>query len=143
MLGKRLRGGEVIELRSDLGGGKTTFVRGLVRGIGSKDIVSSPTFTLSKIYKLKDLIIYHYDLYRLDDPGILANQLAEALDDEKAVTVIEWGEVVEDVLPKDRFIIKFELTKKDSEQRHITIQYPEAKRKVMTELESEWPEVKP
>lgn len=50
-MGKRLRGSEVIELVSDLGGGKTTFVRGLARGLGSTDKVSSPTFTISQVYK--------------------------------------------------------------------------------------------
>lgn len=143
MLGKRLCGGEVIELRSDLGGGKTTFVRGLARGVGSKDNVTSPTFTLNKIYTGKNLKIYHYDFYRLDDPGILTDQLVEALGDEKAVTVIEWGDVVKEVLPAERFIIKFELTEKNSDARRITIQYPKVKRKVMTRVESEWPEVKP
>ena len=49
-IGKRLRGGEMIELVSDLGGGKTTFTRGLARGAGSSDVVSSPTFTISKVY---------------------------------------------------------------------------------------------
>lgn len=143
MLGKRLRGGEVIELRSDLGGGKTTFARGLVRGAGSKDHVASPTFTLNKVYTCNNLKIYHYDFYRLDKPGILSDQLTEALDNEKNIVIIEWGDVVEAVLPKDRFIIKFELTGKNSEQRQITIQYPKSKQKVITQLKSEWPEVEP
>jgi tRNA threonylcarbamoyladenosine biosynthesis protein TsaE len=50
LIGARLRGGEVIELVSDLGGGKTTFTRGLADGAGSKDIVASPTFIVSKVY---------------------------------------------------------------------------------------------
>src|SRR4051812_18557733 len=79
LLGSRLDGSEVIELRSDLGGGKTTFVRGLIRGTGSKDHVVSPTFTLSRIYQTKDFQIHHFDFYRLNDPGILADQLAESI----------------------------------------------------------------
>jgi len=62
---------EIIELRSDLGGGKTTFTQGLAAGAGSKDAVSSPTFTLKKIYRAGELHIYHYDFYRLNEPGIL------------------------------------------------------------------------
>jgi len=81
LLGRRLRGGEVLELRSDLGGGKTTFVRGLVRGAGCHDRVSSPTFTLSRVYKSKDFEIHHFDFYRLQDPGLVANELAEVVGD--------------------------------------------------------------
>jgi len=64
-IGRRLTGGEVIELVSDLGGGKTTFVRGLARGLGSADVVSSPTFTVSKVYKADKLELHHFDFYRL------------------------------------------------------------------------------
>src|SRR5205809_5112570 len=77
LLGSQLSAGDVIELRSDLGGGKTTFVRGLVRGGGSRERVSSPTFTLSRLYKAKNFEIQHFDFYRLDRPGVLEDQLAE------------------------------------------------------------------
>src|SRR5690348_16076202 len=106
LLGSRLRGGEVIELRSDLGGGKTTFVRGLVRGAGSRDRVSSPTFTLSRIYNAKKFEIHHFDFYRLSDPGILADQLAEAVQGDNVV-IIEWAGIVKNVLPEDRVSIEF------------------------------------
>src|SRR3989344_4645507 len=89
LLGRLLKSPEVIELRSDLGGGKTTFVRGLARGLGSNDTVSSPTFTLSKIYKVKNgLEIHHFDFYRLSDAGIMADQLAESLEDPKVITIV-------------------------------------------------------
>src|SRR5476649_1957023 len=76
-VGHRMRGGETIELISDLGGGKTTFVRGLARGFGSKDHVTSPSFALSNQYSSRDLVMYHFDFYRLDDVGIIASELAE------------------------------------------------------------------
>src|SRR6185436_20817876 len=79
-VGRNLKGGEVIVLSSDLGGGKTTFVRGLARGADSADHVSSPTFTLSKVYQLQNDTkastdsntktlreIQHFDFYRLDE----------------------------------------------------------------------------
>src|SRR5262249_35297728 len=100
-IGKRLRGGEVIELVSDLGGGKTTFVRGLARGFGSTAHVSSPTFTISHEYKAGRRTLYHYDFYRLTEAGIMADELAEAAHDPDAVVVVEWGDIVADVLPAD------------------------------------------
>ena len=105
-IGKSLRGGEVIELISDLGGGKTTLVRGIAAGAGSRDKVSSPTFTLSKVYSAKTFQIIHYDFYRLQDPGLMEFELAEALSDKQAVLIVEWANIVQDVLPKDRLIIR-------------------------------------
>jgi tRNA threonylcarbamoyladenosine biosynthesis protein TsaE len=104
-LGKVLRGGEVIELVSDLGGGKTTFTRGLVRGLGSNDKVASPTFTISKMYQAGRLEVHHFDFYRLHEAGIVADELAEVAGDPNAVVVIEWGDVVQHVLPDERMTI--------------------------------------
>ncbi len=104
-VGRALRGGEIIELVSDLGGGKTTFVRGLAEGAGSDDVVGSPTFTISKFYKAKKLDIHHFDFYRLAEAGVVAEQLAEASQDPQAVVVVEWGDIVQHVLPKERLTI--------------------------------------
>lgn len=106
-LGKQLRGGEIISLVSDLGGGKTTFARGLARGIGSKDHVSSPTFTISKLYKGADLNINHFDFYRLGDPGLVQNELLDFIDSDNVV-VIEWPDIVENALPVNRLTINIE-----------------------------------
>jgi tRNA threonylcarbamoyladenosine biosynthesis protein TsaE len=105
-LGANARGGEVIELVSDLGGGKTTFVRGLAEGLGSTDHVSSPTFKISNVYQGGELTLYHYDFYRLPEAGLLAHELHDALEDPKAVIVVEWGEIVRNVLPERRLTIK-------------------------------------
>lgn len=105
MVGQKVRGGEVIELVSDLGGGKTTFVRGLARGMGSPDEVSSPSFTISNQYETGDLTLCHFDFYRLREPGIIRDELAEAIRDSKTVVAVEWGEIVEDVLPADHLTI--------------------------------------
>jgi tRNA threonylcarbamoyladenosine biosynthesis protein TsaE len=141
-LGSQLKGGEVIELRSDLGGGKTTFVRGLVRGAGSRDRVSSPTFTLSRIYKAKNFDIHHFDFYRLNDPGILADQLAEALENNNVV-IVEWADIVKNVLPESRISIEFKPVASSSEERQITFHYPEPQRQLIAFLESNWTEEKP
>ena len=143
LLGSQLSGGEVIELRADLGGGKTTFVIGLARGAGSTDRVSSPTFTLSRIYKAKDFEIHHFDFYRLNDPGILRDQLAESLRSEQVVSIIEWADIVKDVLPSDRLSIEFKPTANSSEERQITISYPLSMQNVITRLETDWDEARP
>jgi tRNA threonylcarbamoyladenosine biosynthesis protein TsaE len=109
-IGHELRGGETIELVSDLGGGKTAFVRGLAKGMGSEDPVRSPSFTLSNQYKAGKLTLYHFDFYRLDEPGIMEPELAEILKDPHAVAVIEWGGITEAVLPPGRLTIRIKPT---------------------------------
>jgi tRNA threonylcarbamoyladenosine biosynthesis protein TsaE len=121
-IGSKLKGGEVIELVSDLGGGKTTFVKGLAKGLGSDDEVHSPSFTLSNEYKAGQLKIYHFDFYRLQEPGIMREELAEAVADLTGVVVVEWPEIVEDVLPPARLIIKIKATGENS--RLLTFTYP-------------------
>lgn len=143
LLGSKLRGGEIIELRADLGGGKTTFVRGLVDGAGSAANVTSPTFTLSRIYHAKKFEIHHFDFYRLDDPGILADQLAESIDNQKAVTVIEWADIVKDVLPDNHLSLEFMPTASSPDERRIAISYPESMRGLIMAIETSWQEVEP
>jgi tRNA threonylcarbamoyladenosine biosynthesis protein TsaE len=122
-IGARLRGGEVIELVSDLGGGKTSFVRGLAAGAGSEDSVGSPSFTISREYHADKLVIHHYDFYRLNEAGIMANELQEILDDPQAVVVVEWADVVENVLPGERVRIRIATTGENS--REFSIQLPD------------------
>ena len=109
-IGANLRGGEIIELVSDLGGGKTTFTRGLVRGAGSTDKVASPTFTISKEYQTPHFTIAHFDFYRLSEAGIVADELAELVGDPAYVVVVEWGDVAQDVLPLERLTIRLSYT---------------------------------
>ncbi len=142
-LGKALRPPEVIELVSDLGGGKTTIVKGLVAGLGSKDRVASPTFTLSKIYKTKDTEIHHFDFYRLGEPGVVSDQLQESLDDPKVITVIEWSDIVKGALPEDRITIRFSPVASSPDEREIVVSYPESKTQVIEKIRSEMAEIKP
>jgi tRNA threonylcarbamoyladenosine biosynthesis protein TsaE len=119
-IGQRLKGGEVIELVSDLGGGKTAFVRGLAQGMGSQDTVSSPSFTLRNEYRAGDLTLYHFDFYRLAEPGILRDELAEMLADPQAIVVVEWADVVADVLPADRLTVHIRATGENTRELNFT-----------------------
>lgn len=125
-IGARLRGGEVIELRSDLGGGKTTFVRGLARGASSQDAVGSPSFTISKEYFVSGenrqfVRIVHYDFYRLSDPGLMNQELAETVADQQAVVVVEWADVVEQVLPKSHVVIAIVATTENARRFEVSL----------------------
>jgi tRNA threonylcarbamoyladenosine biosynthesis protein TsaE len=142
-LGNLLKGREIIELRSDLGGGKTTFVRGLARGAGSRDRVASPTFTLNKIYRAPHLEIHHFDFYRLSEPGVVSDQLEESLQNSRVITVVEWSKIVEDVLPKDRLTIEFKPVADDPDERLVTVAYPEKYANIIREVETEWQEARP
>ena len=123
-LGHNLRGGEVIELVSDLGGGKTTFVRGLTRGFGSSDKTASPSFTISKVYKAGKKELYHFDFYRLSESGVVANELEELLDDPNIVVVIEWANIVRGALPANRLTVTFKTL--DENTRQLTYNSPKA-----------------
>lgn len=108
-IGSLLEGGEIIELVGDVGAGKTTFVKGLAKGLGIDEAVQSPSFTISRVYDGRDgLRLAHYDFYRLDTAGIMADELREMIQDSATVTVIEWAEIVEGVLSKERLTIQFE-----------------------------------
>lgn len=102
-IGESLAGGEVIELVGDVGAGKTTFTKGLALGLGVDENVQSPSFTISNNYEARNgLRLVHYDFYRLNDAGIMANELLETVGDQRAVTVVEWADTVADVLPENR-----------------------------------------
>ena len=104
-LGAELRGGEVIELIGDVGAGKTTFTKGLAKGLAIAETVQSPSFTISRVYDGR-LELVHYDFYRLNNAGVMALELADNLSDAEKVVVIEWAETVADILPKERIRIK-------------------------------------
>lgn len=120
LVGSSLKGGECIELSSDLGGGKTVFVGGLAEGAGSQDQVASPTFTISREYRTKQFVIHHFDLYRLEETGIVGQELEEAIADPAAVVVIEWAAVANDVLPADRLTVKFTVTNQNARILNLT-----------------------
>ena len=109
--GKRMTGdlAVLVELVGDVGAGKTTLVRGLAEGLGVKEPVTSPSFTISKSYALPGGgRLVHYDFYRLKDPGLMIEDLQDVLDDRDNIVVVEWGESVADFLPEGRRIIRIE-----------------------------------
>jgi tRNA threonylcarbamoyladenosine biosynthesis protein TsaE len=123
-IGDKLLGAEVIELVADLGGGKTTFVRGLAQGIGSTNNVSSPSFTISNEYSGTKLELIHFDFYRLEKAGLIENSLVEFVGKPNNVVVIEWADIVKHVLPEKRLTINFSFI--DENSRRLALSYPES-----------------
>jgi len=101
---ERIKNGKniVVELLGDVGAGKTTLTRGIAKGLGVKATVTSPSFTISKRYAFPEGSLIHYDFYRLPDPGLMIDELDEALSEQKDVVILEWADTVEGILPKNR-----------------------------------------
>jgi tRNA threonylcarbamoyladenosine biosynthesis protein TsaE len=117
--GRLLRGGEVIGLTGDLGSGKTVFAKGVALGLGVKDRVSSPSFTLMKSYPLKRgaKLLLHFDLYRVKKVNELKEVgFAQAVEDEKNIVLVEWPEKAKGLFPKNAVEIKFGPGKKPKQR---------------------------
>lgn len=95
----RVEGGCVIFLTGDLGAGKTTLVRGFLRALGHRGIVTSPTFTLLELYRPGALQVVHVDLYRLENPGELEQLAIRDYLEEQSVLLVEWADRARGGLP--------------------------------------------
>jgi len=116
-LAEKLEPKDVITLEGDLGAGKTTFTKGLAKGLGITRNVNSPTFTIIKEYKGR-LPLYHMDVYRLNesDEDLGFDEYFEG----EGVTVVEWANLIADYLPEERLIIS--ITRSGDHSRKIILQ---------------------
>lgn len=99
-LSKLLTKGDIVVLSGELGSGKTKFVEGFLQNYGLENEISSPTFNIVNEYSSSDTSIYHFDVYRLEDSDEFYAIGGEEYF-EKGICLIEWGELISDVLPKD------------------------------------------
>lgn len=99
-LSPKLAGRKVIACMGDLGAGKTTFVKTIVDQLGSKDAVTSPTFSIVQEYDTPEGIIYHFDLYRMESLEEVLSLDFEGYLDTARLTLVEWPELAAPVLPK-------------------------------------------
>lgn len=108
----------VVGLYGDLGAGKTTFTQAIALGLGVTEIVASPTYVIEKIYKLNNQPFehfIHFDAYRLEKSAeLLALGWTEIIANPKNLVVIEWPEMVADIMPKGHVRVQFTHREKDS-----------------------------
>lgn len=111
----------LVNIHGPLGAGKTTLVRGMLRGLGHAGAVKSPTFTLVEPYSFGNLRFYHFDLYRLNDPGELEFLGMRDYLDGNGVCVVEWAERAQGVLPSPDVDIMIEPTETGRMVRIMTL----------------------
>lgn len=117
--------GDVYLLEGDLGVGKTRFAKGFAKGLGISEPVVSPTFTLLQIYEEGRLPLYHFDVYRIDDPMEMEEVGFEDYIYGKGVCLIEWAELIKDILPESCKKIKISKNvEKGYDYREIEITTP-------------------
>ena len=127
-IGRLVSAGDVIILSGDLGAGKTTFTKSLALGMGIDQMIKSPTYTIIREYQTGRLPLYHMDVYRI---GGDADELGlEEYFEGDGVSVVEWGQLLEETMPQDYLTIFLEKDAKYSEKRIVTLQAygPQAKR---------------
>lgn len=104
-IGKQLKAGDILSLNGDLGAGKTYLTKGIAKGLGIKDYITSPTFTILNEYKGR-IPLYHFDVYRINDVEEMYEIGFEEYLYGNGVCIIEWGSMVEEILPEDTINIK-------------------------------------
>jgi len=114
-VGELLRPGDVVSLAGDLGTGKTVFARGVARALGVEDPVVSPTFTIVREYEGRVPVV-HVDVYRIDTFQELHDLGFEEVLRDDAVTLVEWGDVIDGMLPGDRLDVRLAAGAGDDER---------------------------
>lgn len=115
---KELKKGDIVELAGDLGSGKTFFARAVSEALGAEG-ATSPSFVIKNVYYGKDLPILHFDFYRLENPGIVSEELRDDLLAEDSLIIIEWADSIKGVLPDGHYKVHFKVVGDNS--REITI----------------------
>lgn len=112
---------DIIVLSGELGSGKTKFVQGVLRYFGLESEISSPTFTIVNEYNGKETKIYHFDVYRLEDVDEFYAMGGEEYF-EQGICLIEWGEMIESILPADYIKVTFQKNEENEEYRELQIE---------------------
>ena len=107
-IGKAAKAGQVFTLIGDLGVGKTVFTQGMAKGLGIQEPVSSPTFTIVQVYEEGRLPFYHFDVYRIGDVEEMDEIGFEDYVYGEGVCLIEWANLIEEILPEKRTEITIE-----------------------------------
>lgn len=119
---QNLKRGDVLCLDGDLGVGKTVFTKGVAAGLGIKDDVSSPTFTLIQEYYGGRLPLYHFDVYRIDGPWDMDDLGYDEYFYGEGVCLVEWGSMIKELFPENTIYVRIEKDlEKGFDYRKITV----------------------
>ena len=117
----KLAKNDIVVLSGELGSGKTKFVQGVLKHFGLENEISSPTFTIVNEYHAKEINTYHFDVYRLSDEDEFYAIGGEEYF-ENGICLIEWGEMIEKILPPDYIKITFKKDSENEEYRELQIE---------------------
>ena len=115
-LGASLRKGDIVALIGDLGTGKTALTKYIAEGLGIRETITSPTFTIVQEYRQGRLPLYHFDVYRIGDPEEMYELCYEEYFYGDGVCVIEWADLIEELLPEYTKVIRIEYGKNQEER---------------------------
>lgn len=115
-LGASLRKGDIVALIGDLGTGKTALTKYIAEGLGIRETITSPTFTIVQEYRQGRLPLYHFDVYRIGDPEEMYELGYEEYFYGDGVCVIEWADLIEELLPEYTKTIRIEYGKNQEER---------------------------
>ncbi|OGT40142.1 MAG: tRNA (adenosine(37)-N6)-threonylcarbamoyltransferase complex ATPase subunit type 1 TsaE [Gammaproteobacteria bacterium RIFCSPHIGHO2_12_FULL_38_14] len=133
MLGPLLSSGAIIYLNGSLGVGKTTFVRGLLRGLGFQGKVKSPTYSIIQPYTISSNTIFHCDFYRLQTPKSLDEMGIQDYFTPGVIALIEWPEIGKGIVPDADLVCDFFLTQNEERTMHISA-YTEHGEEILSHL---------
>lgn len=118
-IAKQLSPGDLIACQGGMGAGKTAFARGLARGLGLKDQVSSPTFALVHEYTQGPLPLYHFDMYRIDGMEELYSTGFFDYLEQDGILLVEWSENIADALPENAIILEIRQVDETTREIHL------------------------
>lgn len=133
-IGKLCQPGDIFCLEGEVGAGKTHLTKGIAKGLGITDYITSPTFTIVNEYESGRLKLNHFDVYRVNDPDEIYAIGFDEYIFSSAVSVIEWAEYIEELIPKESVYITISKVAEEEDSRDIAISYSSHRYDYLEEL---------
>jgi len=123
-LAQKLNPGDIVALIGDLGTGKTTLTKSIAEGLGIRETITSPTFTIVQEYTEGRLPLYHFDVYRINDPEEMYELGYEEYFFGQGVCVVEWADLIAELIPENSITIRIEYGQREDERIYHIENYP-------------------